>query len=97
MTAEPLPVPLTCAAPGVRGAWQVELRAGCRPQAAVVEEVRPLIVRLEALGYIAATSPWPAEVTSGLHLPRRVRAAIRRIERVDESGAQIALVSRPAT
>jgi hypothetical protein len=96
MTAEPLPVPLTRAAPGVQGTWEVELRAGCSPQNTVVDEVLPLIVRLEALGYIAATSPWPAAVTSGLHLPRRVRAAIRRIERVDESGAQIALVSRPA-
>lgn len=97
MTAEPLPAPLTRAAPGVQGTWQVELRTGCSPQNAIVDEVIPLIVRLEALSYTSATSPWPAAVTSGLQLPRRVRAAIRRIDRVDESGGQINLVPRPVT
>lgn len=79
--------------PLLTASWQVHLRSGAKPHEDTLAEVLPLVFRLEQAGYHGARPPWPAEATEGLALSRRIRSAVRSIERIGDSGATITLTS----
>jgi hypothetical protein len=80
--------------PEVRGSWTAELRAGGAVQDEIIDEIVPIVVRLEQAGLTSCDPGWPPRVAEGLALSRRARRGIRRIERTGESGGMIAIVKR---
>jgi hypothetical protein len=78
----------------VCGSWTVELRARGGVQESLLNEVVPVILRLEQRDMDSLSQPWPSWVTEGLSLSRRVRGGIRRINRNDRTGSMVAAVVR---
>ena len=73
----------------VAGTWQVDLRRGCRPGEQVLQEVLPVVLRLEALGLGSVRRPWPEWLAQDRTWPRRVRSALRSFERIRDTGSTI--------
>lgn len=80
----------------VAGSWRVILRRGCRPGDAVLDEVLPVILRLEQLGSHLIHRPWPEWFARDRTMPRRVRSAVHSFERIAESGSTVVLCASTA-
>ena len=80
---------MSCAVAGVTGTWQVDLRRGCHPRVQVVEEVLPVVLRLEDHQVTLLHEPFPRWLTRDRTLPRRVRSGVRSFSRISSTGSTI--------